>query len=92
MQTIDMLNRYDDAFDDDMTLIRMDIIKRGSQALFMYAAGDCDEVTVLSLMPDGVVMMAPNGTVSIGCVEDIGIGVDETLVAYYDDGTHETFC
>ena len=62
-------------------------LKAGSEALLVYAAGDADRVRILSLTDEAVVVRVVGGERIIRAMpEDIGIGVDDSLVAEVDSG------
>ena len=60
------------------------VIQTGSTALFVD--GDAEYVEVMALMPNYAMVKFPSGHIENVCVENIGIGVDEDIIAIYDDG------
>lgn len=63
------------------------VLRTGSTALLVYPSGDVDHVTILSLQPDAATVRLPDGRTYITVIEDLGIGVDDTISAVFDDGT-----
>lgn len=59
-------------------------IGAGDEALLVYPAGDCDQVTILSLTPTVATVRLPDGRTYRTVPEDIGIGVDDELKPRYD--------
>ena len=61
-------------------------VRSGSEALLVYAEGDCDTVTVLTLDHAHATVRLPDGTVVATVIEDLGLGVDDDLTFVLDDG------
>lgn len=61
------------------------VVRTGSQALLTYPEGDCDTVTVLSLDRGSARVVTARGQRYTVELEDLGIGVDESIVPVYDD-------
>lgn len=62
------------------------VIRTGSRALLVYPAGDCDYVRVQSINHDHAIVKLPGGKLAAVCIEDLGIGVDDDIVAVFEDG------
>ena len=78
-------------YDSTVIRVRKTVIQRGSEALLVYPEGDSDTVTVLSVDRECVVLLREFGNnhkIITTVPEDIGIGVDDTLIGLTDEGEY----
>lgn len=61
-------------------------VRTGARVLMVYPAGDADYVEVLALDHDTATVRLPDGETYTTVIEDLGLGVDETLPVRFDDG------